>query len=48
VEAELAQLDSWRQAWTAQANLEDAVRRTEDPAEVAVLKAAVDHLKEPG
>jgi CRISPR system Cascade subunit CasA len=40
IDAQLSRLDSWRLAWTAAADLEDALRRP-SPGEAAVLDAAV-------
>jgi outer membrane protein TolC len=41
IEAELNLVDARRTAWTATADLEDALRRSFDPAEAAVLQAAM-------
>jgi CRISPR system Cascade subunit CasA len=45
VEAELSALDAEHQAALAQAELEDALHRPFDPAELIVLKAAADRLR---
>jgi CRISPR system Cascade subunit CasA len=45
LDAEIASIDAWRTAWTAAADLEDALRRP-SPRESAVLEAAVKQAGE--
>lgn len=47
LEAELNALEAARLAWTAQADLEDALRRPFDSAETSVLQTAVQRLGSP-
>ena len=47
LEAELTALEAARQAWTAQSDLEDALRRPFDSAETTVLQTAIQRLGSP-
>ncbi len=47
LEAELNALEAARLAWTAQADLEDALRRPFDSAETSVLQTAIQRLGSP-
>jgi outer membrane protein, heavy metal efflux system len=46
VEAELDGIEASRSAWLAKADLEDALRHTDDPAEAKIIEAAMARLGE--
>ncbi len=47
LDAEITALEAARTAWSADADLEDALRRPFDPAETAVLQTAIQRLGSP-